>query len=144
MTEPIKAPAVNPCGSCPYRRDVPSGLWAEEEYARLPQFDLGMPFQPPSVFMCHQADGRVCAGWAGCHDMEDSLGIRLALIGEYMSEEVFYALLDYVASVPLFASGAEAAAHGRAQIADPPLEARRTIRKLERRLERTDHTKGER
>lgn len=59
MGEPIKAPAKNPCGSCPYRRDVPSGIWSEEEYDKLPQYDLPTGDQPPNVFLCHQQNGRL-------------------------------------------------------------------------------------
>ena len=61
-------PARTPCATCPYRTDVPSGVWAPEEYAKLLAYDEETAYQPLSVFLCHQVDGRVCAGWAGCHD----------------------------------------------------------------------------
>ena len=73
----MKAPAKNPCGSCPYRRDVPSGVWDESEYHKLPEFDKPTAEQPPRVFMCHQDNDRLCAGWVACHDMDESLGFRI-------------------------------------------------------------------
>jgi hypothetical protein len=36
----INPPAPKPCESCPYRKDVPSGVWSEGEYRKLPQYDL--------------------------------------------------------------------------------------------------------
>lgn len=128
----VRAPASSPCGSCPYRRDVPSGVWADEEYAKLPDFDGPTWSQPASVFMCHQQDRRICAGWAGCHDMEESLGFRIAAASA-MAEADVEATLDYVSPVPLFASGAEAAAHGRAEIEAPSEKAVRVIVKLRQR-----------
>jgi len=130
MSERIHPPARNPCGSCPYRQDVPSGVWSEEEYAKLPLYDGEMSTQPPSVFMCHQQNGKLCSGWTGCHDMGQSLGFRLAVImGRIVGDDVD-AVLDYTTPVPLFASGAEAAAHGRAEIQYPGEKAGKVIDKL--------------
>jgi hypothetical protein len=133
MTEP---PAKNPCGSCPYRRDVPSGLWHEDEYAKLPRYDNDTAAQPPQVFLCHQQDGRMCAGWVGCHDMSHSLGLRFAAMTGDVTPETVDAVLDYECPVPLFESGAAAAAHGRADVANPGEAARRQIDRLERKLSR--------
>lgn len=132
----IKAPAPHPCGSCPYRRDVPSGVWDEEEYRKLPLFDGETFEQDPSVFMCHQQDGSLCAGWVGCHDMTQSMGLRMAVMTGSMTEDVMDAALDYETTTPLFGSGAEAAAHGMNEVDEPGRAARRTIDKLERRRER--------
>src|SRR5476649_1940723 len=115
----IKGPAPAPCGSCPYRQDVPSGVWSEEEYAKLPEFDKSTGEQPPSVFCCHQQPGRLCAGWVGVHEMKHNLGLRLADAMGAMEPDEVDATLAYETSVPLFASGAEAAEHGRAEIAEP-------------------------
>lgn len=123
-------PAPNPCGSCPYRCDVPSGLWDPTEYAKLPPYDGETFEQPPGVFLCHQQDGRVCAGWAGCHDMGQSLAIRIAVTNGSIDASI----LDYATPVPLFASGAEAAAHGLAEVQAPGPAAQAKIRTLERRL----------
>ena len=126
-------PAPRPCGSCPYRRDVPSGVWAEDEYAKLPPYDGESWEQPFGVFYCHQADGRVCAGWAAVHPMTESLALRLAAASGRIPPEEFEAILDYTTDVPLFGSGAEAAAHGLAEVEAPTEEAGRVIAKLARR-----------
>lgn len=55
-----------------------------------------------------------------------------------VTPETAEAIYDYVSPVPLFASGAEAAAHGRSGIDDPDIDAVLAIRKIERR--RTDLT----
>jgi Family of unknown function (DUF6283) len=130
----VKPPAVRPCGSCPYRRDVPSGIWHPDEYAKLPRFDAPIQEQPPAVFLCHQQDGRVCAGWAGCHDMDASLGLRIACATGALSD--VDAVLGYVSPVPLFGSGAEAAAHGLAELEAPGVAARRVMGKVARRRAR--------
>jgi hypothetical protein len=71
----------NPCGSCPYRRDVPSGIWDASEYAKLPGYDAGWPDeQPTAAFFCHQQDDELCSGWVGCHNMVESFGLRLAFL----------------------------------------------------------------
>lgn len=119
-----------PCPSCPYRRDVPSGIWHPEEYAKLPRYDGDTTEQAAAgafgIFMCHQRTGDVCAGWAGCHDMGESLAMRLHC------REVDPAVFDYVSPVPLFATGAEAAAHGMRDVAGPGTAARRKIDGLTR------------
>lgn len=130
-------PAPRPCASCPYREDVPSGVWSEKEYAKLPAFDGPTYAQPGTLFLCHQTDrdderARVCAGWAGCHDMGESLGLRIALVSGEITPETAEAIADYTSPVPLFASGAEAAAHGMREVLDPGPDARRTIRKIDR------------
>lgn len=129
----MKAPAARACGSCPYRCDAPSGLWAQVEYAKLPEFDKETHEQPPRAFSCHQQDGRLCAGWVGCHDMDQSLGLRLAATFGHISEEDLEATLAYQSPVPLFASGAAAAEHGMRDALAPGPRASRTARKLLRR-----------
>lgn len=125
----INPPAAKPCGSCPYRRDVPSGLWDPSEYHKLPEYDLPTPEQPMGVFLCHRQNGRACAGWCGVHDMTDSLGLRMATsMGKVKDPEHF---LDYTTDVPLFKTGAEAARHGMAEVEKPGPEAMRLIAKLE-------------
>jgi hypothetical protein len=112
---------------------VPSGLWDTEEYDKLPQYDRETGEQPHSVFMCHQQDGRLCAGWVGCHDMEESLGLRVALARGLLSEQDYQATLDYSTKVELFDSGAAAATHGLRELAQPGERAVRTIQKLRQR-----------
>jgi hypothetical protein len=134
------APAKYPCASCPYRRDVASGVWSPEEYAKLPPYDNATWGQPPGAFFCHQQNGRLCAGWVGCHDMQESLGMRLA-VSTGLSIEDYEAALSYTSPVPLFDSGAEAAAHGMAEVPAPGPKAQRTIRKIEDRRQRRGGSK---
>lgn len=138
----LRPPARRPCPSCPYRRDVPSGVWDESEYEKLPEYDLETGEQPVGVFLCHQQDGRVCAGWASVHGDEDSLALRLAGAAGHLDLETRDAVLDYESPVPLFPTGEEAAAHGLASIEAPDEVAVRTIRKLERRRSRRSPTPG--
>lgn len=126
----MKPPARTPCISCPYRQDVPSGVWAAEEYEKLPPFDADTAFQPPRVFLCHQQDGHMCAGWVGCHDMVENLAIRIAVSVEDLSVEDYEIVLDYVSPVPLWSSGAEAAKHGVAAIEAPNAKAQKIIDRL--------------
>ncbi|WP_336794377.1 DUF6283 family protein [Gordonia malaquae] len=53
----VTSPAPRPCESCPYRRDVPSGVWAESEYEKLRAYDAPTGEQPVRLFLCHQYDG---------------------------------------------------------------------------------------
>jgi hypothetical protein len=129
--------------SCPYAEEVPSGIWDEGEYAKLPPYDEPTYAQPGGLFLCHQQDkgserARVCSGWAGCHDMSQNLALRMAVVAGEVSVEDAQAVADYVSPVPLFASGAEAAAHGLREIETPGAEAVEAIRKIER--VRTDLT----
>jgi hypothetical protein len=127
-------PAPAPCGSCPYRRDVPSGLWEASEYERLPAYDAETWAQPHGVFCCHRQDGRLCAGWVAVHPMEHSFALRLAALQGWFSEDELDAILDYRTEVPLFASGAEACAHGLAEVEAPDVQARRLAGKLRARM----------
>jgi hypothetical protein len=131
-------PAPRPCGSCPYRLDVPAGVWAAHEYEKLPPYDNQTAFQPPSAFFCHQADGHLCAGWVGCHDMRHNLGFfRLLVTGmQKLDPGDIDAIANYATDVPLFASGTEAALHGLSGVANPSPEAQRLIDRLTRKQER--------
>lgn len=131
----LRAPAPRPCGSCPYRRDVPPGVWDESEYEKLLEYDAPTWAQPPSAFLCHQQDGRLCAGWVAVHGHE-SLGFRIAL--GLMPDEEAEVAADYETDVPLFTSGAEAARHGLSQIEDPPPQARRMVERLARKQAQND------
>lgn len=123
MTE-HKDVAKRPCGTCPYRRDVPSGIWSADEYDKLPHYDGEMAWQNPHLFACHQNDGKLCAGWLACHG--DGLAIRLALIKGTLDPSV----LAYETDVPVFASGAEACAHGKRDIDAPSRTARAKMQGL--------------
>ncbi|KNE83391.1 hypothetical protein ADZ36_05545 [Streptomyces fradiae] len=95
------------------------------------------------MFSCHQHDSgddrsRVCGGWAGCHDGDHLLALRIALADGQITVETAEAIRDYRSPVELFATGAEAAVHGMREILCPGPEARRAIDKIRRA--RTDLT----
>lgn len=135
-----QSPASRPCNSCPYRRDVPSGVCDVQDYEKLRAYDLDIGEQPPEMFQCHRADaeshlGRICAGWVGCHGRE-LLALRLGLLRGRISEATFKAAVAYRSPIPLFESGAEAADHGQADIRYPTLIVFRAIAKITRRRSR--------
>lgn len=79
MTTDLPKPPKVPCGTCPYRRDVPSGVWAAEEYDKLPGYDGDVPDQlragAMGLFMCHQRDGCLCGGWLMAHGPDNLLAL---------------------------------------------------------------------
>jgi hypothetical protein len=125
MSAPLRC-GKSPCSSCPYRRDVPAGIWSPEEYAKLPEYDGETGDQimagAVAVFLCHQQPGRLCAGWVGCHDMRHNAAIRFNPVDPMVH--------DYKSPVALFGSGAEAAAHGMSGVKNPGPEAKAQIEKL--------------
>lgn len=126
MTEPVRSA---PCTACPYRRDVPSGVWAWEEYEKLRPYDAETFAQPFNGFACHATPEHFCHGWAVVHTSRgsafDLLALRLARVQDIPEP-----------TVPLFDSGAEAADHGQADIEDPSREAKATADRLTRKYER--------
>lgn len=133
---PRIGPPARPCDSCPYRRDVPSGVWAPSEYEKLRRYDAETPEQPNELWQCHQHDGdaaaaRLCAGWVGCHQPH-LLAVRLAPFDGRISTATAEVCETYRSPVPLFASGAEAADHGQVDVDDPGADARRLIAKIAR------------
>ncbi|WP_369394998.1 DUF6283 family protein [Streptomyces sp. CG1] len=83
--EPHQPPRRDQPGSSrPYRR-TPSGVRASEEYEKLRRYDAPTPDHAAALFQCRQADvdseaRRICAGWAGCHDVAHLLALRTALL----------------------------------------------------------------
>ncbi|MEU3756762.1 DUF6283 family protein [Streptomyces olivoreticuli] len=131
----LRRPAPRPCESCPYRRDVPSGVWAHDEYEKLRRYDVPTVEQPPRLFQCHQADAdsavaRICAGWAGCHDGAHLLALRIGILEGSIDEATYQATIEYESPVPLFASGNEAADHGQTDINDLREDAERLVAKI--------------
>ena len=129
MTETLLKAAKAPCGSCPYRKDVPSGVWDAAEYDKLLVYDediLTQLMRRAGAFMCHQKDGNLCAGWLACH--RDNLA-TLRIGWEKYDPTTF----TYETTVPVFASGAEAREHGLKDIAEPGDKARKTMGKLMRK-----------
>lgn len=119
-------PRRTPCASCPYRRNVASGIWHPEEYEKLERYDAPMIEQPAAAFMCHQGAGDVCSGWLGHADPADLLAVRVGIIDGRLSAEC----ATYETTVPLFSSGAEAAAHGTREVAAPSANAVASISKI--------------
>lgn len=126
----LPRPSKAPCGTCPYRRDVPPGIWSVAEYAKLPRYDgeTGDQIMQGGIglFFCHQNDGKLCAGWVGCHDTRHLAALRFSPVDD--------SVFDYVSPVPLFSSGTEAARHGLSGVNNPPPEAKAAIAKLVRKL----------
>lgn len=122
MADLPKPPKV-PCGTCPYRKDVPSGIWDASEYVKLPEYDGGTTDQlmkgAMALFMCHQNDGCLCGGWLLTHDRNHLLALRM--------HKVDPSVWDYAPDIEVFASGQEACDHGLADIADPSPQAERKI-----------------
>lgn len=116
--------AREPCASCPYRQDVPSGVWSREEYLKLPDYDGSILHQlmrgAMGMFMCHQRDGRLCAGWLACHGAGQLAAMRFVAVNE---PEVDPRVWDYDCETPLWASGEEACEHGLRDIEAPGREA---------------------
>jgi len=118
-----------PCLACPYRRDVPSGLWAQSEYDKLRQYDRPTADQPFAVFACHATPEHLCHGWAHCHSNRG---------GEFAGDHPFDLLALRIrgipspgpSPVPLFSNGNEAADWGTYDIEDPSPEAVETIARL--------------
>jgi hypothetical protein len=135
MSDDLPRPAKVPCGSCPYRRDVPSAVWDASEYRKLPEYDGPTWAQKPSLFLCHQQDGHLCAGWLACHGTDDLLALRFNAVHE--------SAYNYQSPVPVFSSGAEACKHGMKDIDDPSAESRRVVASLtQKRLRKAAHKGG--
>jgi hypothetical protein len=114
-----------PCMACPYRKDVASGVWAEEEYDKLPPYDAPTCEQPFALFMCHATPEAVCHGWAVCHSNrghdKELIALRLVRVEGEIPEK---------SKVPLFKSGTAAARHGKKDIEQPKPRAKATQTKL--------------
>lgn len=122
-TMPDLAPRPTPCRSCPYRTDVPSGVWHADEYRKLAEYDRETWEQPVGVFLCHCGGGTVCRGWLDCHDKRELLALRLCRTP----------LFDVpLSGVPVFASGTEAMVHGLRDVAAPGDQAKGVIERLHR------------
>lgn len=119
----IKPPAPRPCDTCPYRRDVPAGIWHPDEYAKLARYDLPAGWQPTGVFLCHQDNGKLCGGWVGCHDMANTMSLRVAAQLGMLNLDELEETLNYLTPVALFTSGTEACVHGLSGVDDPSEEA---------------------
>jgi hypothetical protein len=126
----LPRPSRVPCGTCPYRRDVPAGIWSADEYAKLPGYDGDTGEQimkrALGLFYCHQNDGHLCAGWVACHDMRHAAALRFNAVDP--------STYDYESPGPVFASGHDAAVHGLSGVNNPGPAAKAAIAKLMRKL----------
>jgi len=122
MTDLPKPPKV-PCGTCPYRQDVPSGIWSRHEYEKLPHYDGEIFDQMMAgafgLFMCHQRDGCLCGGWLKTHGPDNLLALRM--------RDVDPSVWTYDPPTPCWASGQEAHDHGVRDVEYPGADARRKI-----------------
>ena len=114
------------CSACPYRKDVPSGVWEPAEYDKLPPYDRPTADQPWAPFMCHATPDHYCHGWAVVHMSRGHDRELLAL-------RLFGCPPVPPASTPLFASGLLAAEHGQRDAAAPTPEACETVERLTRK-----------
>ncbi len=130
MARTMKDVRSNPCSACPYRLDVPSGVWQHCEYEKLRPYDEPTFEQPFEVFACHATPEHLCSGWAVVHTSRgnefDLLALRLRGYPTEIPET----------DVALFASGNEAADWGQRDIEDPSDEAQEAVAKLLRKYER--------
>lgn len=136
MPEPIPIRKES-CTACPYRRDVPSGVWAASEYEKLAGYDNETQEQPMGVFHCHATPDVICHGWATVHGRQEGahelISLRLAA-GMGLFD---FAELDKVREgTPLFSSGAEACEHGKRDIENPSQEAMDVVARLSDKYER--------
>ena len=117
-----------PCLTCPYRLDVPSGVWSFEEYEKLRLFDEGSEMPCLSTFLCHQSTvaGQqiACKGWLMVH--RDSVAVCLAcLTGQVDAETCFEE-----PEAELHESGNAAADFGQRDLKRPKKKALKVIDKL--------------
>lgn len=128
----------NPCASCPYRVDHPSGVWVEEEYEKLRRYATNESF---GTFLCHLSpvlgDETVCRGWLSVEC--ESAAARLAVgRGEVNPDDLYEPC-----SVPLYPSGAAAADAGEERIRNPGARARTMTERLARQGFARDDNDGE-
>lgn len=132
MTEQVRS---QPCSSCPYRRDCPSGVWAEDEYEKLRRYDEPTWAQPTAAFGCHATPEHPCHGWAVVHG-DDLLALRL------LAAKQGEGIVIPEPGAELFGSGNEAADYGMEMIDDPDADAvevqERLLRKYPRLRRKAD------
>jgi len=134
MAAEAAVPRKRPCASCPYRQNVPSGVWHPEEYLKLPEYDGEIHEQVQheqalKEFHCHQGDGTVCSGWLGHREPTDLLAVRLGIARGSLDPSC----ATYTTEVPLFPSGRAAAEHGMREVEAPSDEAVEVIEKISRK-----------
>src|SRR4029077_4861673 len=119
MTSEVRKKA---CSACPYRKDVPSGVWDHAEYEKLRPYDAETWEQPAAAFMCHATPDFYCHGWAVVHTSRDHRYDLLAL--RFRPCEI------PEPSTEFFETATEAADWGQELADEPPVEAVAAIEKL--------------
>jgi hypothetical protein len=135
MSEPLGC-AAEPCNSCPYRKDVPSGVWSPEEYQKLPTYDENVPEPAFAAFLCHQTNlaGKqtACRGWLSVH--KNSIAVRLAVLtGQVTVKQVLAKV-----RAKLYRTGAAACRAGMKHVKHPTIQARLLIMKLRKKIRAGD------
>lgn len=127
-----------PCTTCPYRCDVPSGVWAAEEYEKLPPYDRPTTEQPAGLFMCHTTQVSFCTGWLQSHANREHAFDLLALRLNHrkLDCEAVSKVASMTPLVRLFRTGADAARHGMKAILRPGRKAKAAIERITRRRNR--------
>lgn len=122
------------CSACPYRKDVPSGVWSAAEYDKLAEYDKETGWQPPGGFSCHATPEVYCHGWAVVHGRQEDTR-------EVLAFRIWGPPENGIPpeGVPLFSSGAEAAEHGKRDIEHPSEEAKDVVARLMRRYDRLQY-----
>lgn len=118
----------NPCDTCPYRKDTPSGIWAREEYEKLPKWDN--PHNFAGIFHCHNQTAdrpTVCRGWLEVHEANLQVRLTVAMHIEFDEHNI------KPTPVPLHESGAAAMEAGMRRIENPSIQARQKVTKLSRK-----------
>ena len=142
MSEPVLTVRKDPCPSCPYRLDAPSGLWERDEYEKLIRFDGDVPEQiyagAFNAFSCHLQTGQLCAGWVGCHGPDNLLALRLLALRHRLDPSV----MEYETDVPLHPSGQAAYDYGVRDVDDPDAVTLRKAAALKRLHDRRNGVNG--
>jgi hypothetical protein len=133
-----------PCRSCPYRRDVPSGIWAHSEYDKLRDYDAPTAEQPWRPFGCHVSPDHFCHGWVAVHQSRGPApgghpgSHPFDLLALRVWQSVHGPVTWRESSVEFFASAAEAADHGQRDIEHPSDEAVDRVAELLRKYPRLE------
>jgi hypothetical protein len=131
MAERESIPALdNPCNTCPYRKDTPSGIWDREEYNKLPAWDgTEMHEMNIALFLCHSANlagnKAVCRGWLEVHC--ENKGVRLNMMSGRITVPC-----TTPTTAELYESGAAARRAGLRGVRKPSKKANVVINKLAR------------
>ena len=125
--------ATGPCPSCPYRKDVPSGVWSKEEYDKLPDYDKPTFAQPFAPFGCHAEPHNFCFGWLACH-------MNRGQDKELLALRLLRTDIEIPTRQPgLFRSGRAAQRHGLKDLKRPGPASKAMASKLLKKYKRLRH-----